>query len=82
MLVSQSEEFENWEKWKEQNKAGYDVTVEFFRVGNMVTLVTENLGINIKLISNIRDEDADDIYVCLTGDQVALTNINVTYSKH
>ncbi len=82
MLVNQSEEFENWEKWKEQNKEGYDVTVEFFRVGNMVTLVTENLGISIKLISNIRDEEAEDIYVCLTGDQVALTNINVTYSKH
>ncbi len=40
------------------------------------------MGISIKLISMIYDDQAKDVYVCLTGDQVALTNIKITYSKH
>ena len=82
MIINKSSEFTGWEDWKEANKKGFDCVVNFYRVGNMVTIETENMGISIKLISMIYDDEAKDVYVCLTGDQVALTNIKITYSKH
>ena len=38
---------------------------------------TENHGIGIESVTTILD-DVDDVYVALTGDQCALTNIRVS----
>lgn len=39
-------------------------------------MTTENGGIFLKCITKIRTDD-EDIYVALTGDQIALTKINI-----
>ncbi|MBR1876273.1 MAG: hypothetical protein IJ805_04110 [Lachnospiraceae bacterium] len=43
---------------------------------NTITVITENMGIYIKNVTTIED-DTEDIYVAITGDQVALTNIRI-----
>lgn len=69
-----TQEFTNWDAWKEVNKAGLDVTVYIERNGNSVTLKTKNVGIDIDNVTTINDNPAK-IYIALTGDQCAITNI-------
>lgn len=45
--------------------------------GNKIVAFTENAGIFVKSTTEVK-VDVDDIYVALSGDQVALTNIRVT----
>lgn len=59
-----------------QNKAGYESQIEFFKNGNEVTLRTQNKGIFIQNTSKIKD-GSKEIYVALSGDQVALTDIRI-----
>ncbi len=68
--------FAGWEAWKEKNKEGYECTVEFRKKGNVITVKTENLGVEIETTTVINDVHKD-IYVSLTGDLVALTDIRV-----
>ncbi len=75
MLISRNDVFNGWDAWKARNKAGMDCKIEIHREGNTITTFTENSGIAIKSITTIKD-DAPEIYVSLTGDQVALTNIH------
>ncbi len=75
MMVSHTDAFEGWENWKECNKKGFDCSVTFLRRGNKFTAITENLGIAIKNITTI--PDVDEVYVSLTGDQCALTDIRI-----
>ena len=75
-IVNKTTEFASWDKWKENNKTGFDVSVSFERSGNNVTLVTKNKGIEITNITKIIDEP-EKIYIALTGDQCALTNIRI-----
>ena len=69
-----NQEFTNWEAWKEVNKAGLDVTATIERKDNLVILKTKNVGIDICNVTTI-NESPEKIYVALTGDQCALTNI-------
>ncbi|MCR5734995.1 MAG: HD-GYP domain-containing protein [Lachnospiraceae bacterium] len=77
MFITKSDDFKDWEDWKERNKEGIDCVFTFERKGNTITTVTENLGIHIRNITTITD-DTQDIYATLTGDQVALTNIRIS----
>lgn len=43
----------------------------------MIIMRTENLGIAIHSVTTILD-DVQDVYVALTGDQCAITNIRVS----
>jgi len=74
--VIKNDDFVSWEQWKEANKKGYDCTLTFSRHDNVITTVTENCGISIKNETTII-ESADDVYVSLSGDQCALTNIRI-----
>ena len=76
LIVNRSDKFEGWEGWKECNRQGIDCTVTFQRKGNKVTAFTENAGISIKNITTL-DETVKDVYVSLTGDQCAITNIKI-----
>lgn len=69
-----TQEFTNWDAWKDVNKAGLDVTAYIERNGNQITLKTKNIGIDIDNVTTI-NETPDRIYVALTGDQCAITNI-------
>lgn len=75
--VEQTGDFEGWKNWMEKNKQGIDCNVKLRREGNMVFLRTQNLGISLNSISTIRD-GAKDLYVALTGDQCALSDIRVS----
>ena len=74
LIVNKNDAFTGWDVWKVMNRIGFDCTVSFKRKGNTVTVTTENGGISIKNISTIT-EDIKEVYVALTGDQCALTNI-------
>lgn len=74
MVTNILDDFDSWDEWKALNKKGYDCVVNFKRTGNKITLTTENGGIAIRNVTNIPDNPGE-IYVALTGDQVALTNI-------
>ena len=55
---------------------GIDCTVSFKRDGNKIVTTTKNLGIALNVTTTIVD-DSFDVYVSLTGDQCAITNINI-----
>lgn len=74
MNVKKQDDFKGWDDWKEKNKQGYDCEVSFERKANIITTTTENCGISIKNVTKVLD-GVDNIYVALTGDQCALTNI-------
>ena len=44
--------------------------------GNKIIAFTENAGISVKSTTEVK-VDVDEIYVALSGDQVALTNIRI-----
>ena len=77
--VTKTDVFVNWDKWKAQNKDGFDCEVFLTRKGDTVTLTTANCGIEITNITTINDP-SKDVYVALTGDQCALTNIRIKES--
>ena len=80
MRVTKSDPFTDWDVWKEQNKKGMDVRVRFERNGNQITTITENGGVAIHNTTTIKS-DTDDLYVILTGDQVAITNVRISDSS-
>ena len=53
-----------------------DCTVTIQRNGNRVTMETCNLGIAIDTATTIMD-NVSELYVALTGDQCALTDIRI-----
>ncbi|MBR6229795.1 MAG: HD-GYP domain-containing protein [Eubacterium sp.] len=76
LIVKRIGDFEDWEWWKEKNKIGYDSTISVAKEGNIITITTTNLGISITSKTTVPETD-DDLYVALTGDQCALTNIRI-----
>ncbi len=76
IYVRKSPGFKGWDIWKRANKEGFDCTVTFEREGNRIVTKTDNLGIAIENITTITGESGN-IYVALTGDQCALTDIRV-----
>ena len=74
--VVQEDSFEGWNVWKEKNKQGFDCTVEIKHSKNQIMIRTENLGISIESIVRINDR-TEGLYVALTGDQCAISNIRI-----
>ncbi len=79
IMINKTEEFISWDAWKSKNKEGIDVSVTITRSGNTVTLTTSNAGIELTNITTVKD-DPKDIYISLTGDQCAITNIRIKES--
>lgn len=76
IIVNKTAEFTNWDNWKEKNRAGFDVSVSIERSGKIITLTTKNGGIEMMNITTVKD-DPEEIYIALTGDQCAITNIHI-----
>ncbi len=74
--IDHRESFEGWEAWKEKNKQGFVCTVKIKREKNSITVITENFGIALQSITTIHD-GAEDIYVAITGDQCAITDVHI-----
>ena len=74
--VDKTSEFKDWDSWKQFNQAGYDVTVNIVKEGSRIITTTSNGGISVKAVTIINAE-IDPVYVALTGDQCAITNIRI-----
>ncbi len=79
ITVNKKENFTNWDNWKAVNKQGLDCEVHLVRKGDTITLTTTNEGIEIINVTKIKDP-SKDVYIALTGDQCAITNIRVKES--
>lgn len=79
--VNQTSAFAGWIAWKEKNRQGMDCTVTIQREENRIVIETENQGIAIHSVTTIHG-DVKNVYVALTGDQCALTNIQITKMKY
>ena len=67
--------FLGWEDWKEKNKQGLECSVNIRKSGSKIFLTTENLGIKIENTTILKDNS--QVYMALTGDEVALTDIRI-----
>ncbi len=69
-------EFEGWDKWKEKNKAGVDCELTIEKQGNVINIRTCNSGLEAynRLVV---PEEFGDVYMTLTGDQCAITDIRI-----
>lgn len=76
VMIDHTRSFPGWNAWKDTNRQGMDCDITLQRNGSCITAETENLGIAIISKTTIMDE-VSDIYVALTGDQCAITNIRV-----
>lgn len=74
--VKRTEEFLGWDAWKDASKAGMECDVLIKRKDNKIVLKTKNFGIELENTTTIT-EDFDKVYVAITGDQVALTDIRI-----
>ena len=61
----------------DKNKQGLDCTVKVRREDNKIMLQTESFGIVLNSVSTIHD-GTQDVYLAITGDQCAISNIHVT----
>ena len=77
LSVKTLDSFEGWDAWKEFLREGFDAVVRFKVEGNTITIITENCGISIRNKVTITGIDKK-IYVAITGDQIALTNIRLS----
>lgn len=75
LTVSKKPDFVGWDAWKANNKKGIDCEITFSRTEDRVTLTTENQGLFVQNTTHV--EAGRPIYVALTGDQCALTDIRV-----
>ncbi|MEE3466800.1 MAG: HD-GYP domain-containing protein [Eubacterium sp.] len=76
MEITRTDDFTDWDDWKDLNKKGMDVVIRFKIRDNQVTTMTENAGIRINNVTTINTK-TQGLFVTLTGDQVALTQIHV-----
>ena len=79
-LLVNRQDFNGWDSWKNYNRNGFDCSVSFKRDGNTIVSQTENDGISIKDTTHVL-VDTEEIYVALSGDQCALTNIRINYAE-
>ena len=74
--MKKSDSFPGWDKWKESCKEGMEFEVRFRKKGNRVVLGSVNMGITVENTLTLNNPE-ERIYVALTGDQVALTDIRI-----
>ncbi len=68
--------FEGWDIWKEKLKEGFDCTVTIRKEKDLIVMETENQGLKIHSETTVKNA-AKDLYVALTGDQSAITDIKI-----
>lgn len=76
LTMKKNTDFPGWEVWKKRNRKGFECEITLKRKGGHIVLKTENVGIVVENTTDIA-EVPDKIYVALTGDQVAITDIRV-----
>ena len=74
-MISHTLDFAGWDAWKKRFKEGLDCEVHVRREGSLLIVTTENLGVMIRSVTTLLRE-TEDVYVALTGDQCAITDIH------
>ena len=74
--VNMGDEFGNWDNWKKLNKEGFNYEVNVTRKGSRIIVRSDNGGIAITSTSDMNRE-AENVYLALTGDLVAITDIHI-----
>ena len=69
-------DFKGWDDWKEQNRRGMEFIVSFSRWNNRIITCSENHGIIMRATTDL-DKDIDQVYMAITGDLVAITDIRL-----
>lgn len=77
ITVNFKDDFGTWDTWKKRNKEGIDYEIYVKRDGNRITVNSDNGGIAIFTTTDL-NMDVDNVYLSLTGDQVAITNIHIS----
>ncbi len=75
-IMEKTEEFNGWDAFRKACREGTECEVQVKRKGNRITITSETLGIFVENITTI-NEMPSEVYVALTGDQVALTDIRI-----
>ena len=71
------DDFGNWDTLKKRNREGIDYEVYISKTGNRITVNSDNGGIVLFTTTDI-NMDVDNVYLALTGDQVAITDIRIS----
>ena len=74
--MKKQDDFKGWDVWKEQNKEGVECVVTVTKKGDTVTISSTNFGVSVDNVTKLLD-NPKELYVALTGDEVALTDIRV-----
>ncbi|MCR5596107.1 MAG: HD domain-containing protein [Lachnospiraceae bacterium] len=75
--VDHDPDFAGWNQWIETNKQGTDFKLRISREdGNRIIVDAENPSFKVHAVANVL-EDLKDVYIALTGDQTAISNIRV-----
>ena len=74
--VTMVEGFDNWSIWKQKNKGGVKCELAISRCDDEICVQVGNSGLEIKNKTKV-PENASNIYIYLTGDQCALTDIRI-----
>lgn len=74
--INTSFDFDNWNTWKAKNKAGVDCSIIAERKDRVINIVTENSGLELHNTITL-PEGTGEVYMVLTGDQIAMTNIRI-----
>ncbi len=77
IVVNMKDDFGNWDTWKKRNREGIDYEVYISKTGNRITVNSDNGGIVLFTTTDI-NMDVDNVYLSLTGDQVAITDIRIS----
>ena len=80
LVTSTKENFKGWDAWKEENKNGFYSSATFIRQGQTITMNMENQGIYVKNVTTIMDA-VDNVFVAVTGDQCAITDIRIIHEE-
>ena len=74
--VKKTDAFPGWDTWKKECKEGLECELLLKKKDNRIILRTGNLGIEMENTTIVKGNPGK-VYVALTGDQVALTDIRV-----
>lgn len=76
LLLTSTNEFKDWDSWKQKNKAGHDINLAITKEDNVIIFQTECGGLIIKDTLTLTG-DFPEIYLALTGDQCVIENIRI-----
>ena len=74
--VEVGNDFVGWDVWKERHRQGFECEVRITREDGKIHIETENFGLKVSATTVIKQK-TPEVYVGLTGDIVALTNIRI-----